>query len=123
MVDAKNLTIGTFVALSVILSGVIVTDTDNSYYCESKDLVGICDKLSSGIGTRCYFEDTYKYCPDGWKPLEGFVDNPVLNETIQKINIFGNTEVYICDVIDGEIESYSICVAPSGKEAYAGELI
>jgi len=74
MVDAKNLTIGTFIALSLILGGVIVTDADNSYYCPTKDLVGICDKLSGGLGTRCYYNSTYKYCPDGWKPLEDYVE-------------------------------------------------
>ena len=30
----------------------------------------ICEKLSSGLGTRCYFDDTYKICSEGWKKVD-----------------------------------------------------
>jgi len=33
-------------------------------------MVMICEKLSSGVGTRCYYEDTYKICKEGWVKME-----------------------------------------------------
>ena len=73
--DKKNLTIGIFITLTLLSSGAyFLTDGDNTYYCESRDLVGICEKLSSGIGTRCYFEDTYKTCSEGWKKVSDFIE-------------------------------------------------
>jgi len=65
---------GVFIALAVFSGAYYVADTDQAYYCESRDLVGICDKLSSGLGTRCYFNDTYKTCKEGWKELEEFIE-------------------------------------------------
>ncbi len=58
-----SLIIGTFV-----IGGIMLTD-DNVYYCESKNIVRSCDKLSSGIGTRCYFNETYKICKEGWQEV------------------------------------------------------
>lgn len=47
-----------------------LSQEDNAFYCADKDMVMICEKLSSGIGTRCYFNDTYKICNEGWKKIE-----------------------------------------------------
>ncbi len=69
----KKLTIGIAVALTLIFgSGAIyfIAQDDDAFYCESRNLVMLCEKLSSGIGTRCYYEDTYKICKDGWTKLE-----------------------------------------------------
>jgi len=73
--DNKNLTIGIFITLTLLSSGAyFLTDEDHTYYCESRDLVGICEKLSSGLGTRCYFEETYKNCAEGWKKISDFIE-------------------------------------------------
>ena len=73
--DKKKLTIGVFITLALLTTGYFVGDNDQAYYCESRDLAGICDKLSSGLGTRCYFNDTYKTCKEGWTKIDNFVEN------------------------------------------------
>ena len=71
MVTKTKLTAGVVLTLILAMSGTyFVAQDDDAYYCESKDMVMICDKLSSGAGTRCYFEDTYKMCNEGWTKLE-----------------------------------------------------
>lgn len=65
-----KLTIGTIVTLALIASGAFFVDMDaDAYYCESKDMVMLCSSLSSGTGTRCYYESTYKICREGWVEL------------------------------------------------------
>jgi len=67
MEDKTKLTIGIIITLLLASSGTYyLADGDDAFYCQSKDLVMICEKLSSGIGTRCYYEDTYKVCKEGW---------------------------------------------------------
>ncbi len=118
--DKTKITAGVFIALSVLLGGAVYFEShDDIYYCQSRDLVGYCEKLSSGTGTRCYFNDTYKSCPEGWKKIDEFIET---NNT-SSIFIFGNGEMYSCSVPDNKLNSYSVCVSPTGKEAYAGELI
>ena len=42
MADSKTITAGVFVALTLILSGMyVIEDKNNTYYCESKDIVGL----------------------------------------------------------------------------------
>ena len=66
-----KLTIGAIITLALAISGTYyLVDNDEAYYCESRDLVMICEKLSSGIGTRCYYENTYKTCKEGWVKIE-----------------------------------------------------
>ena len=67
-----QLIIGVIITLALITSGTYyLSQDDDAYYCEGRDIVMICEKLSSGIGTRCYYEDTYKVCSEGWVKLEG----------------------------------------------------
>ncbi len=73
MVDKQKLTMGIAIALTLILgSGAtyFIAQDDDAFYCESRNLVMLCEKLSSGIGTRCYFENTYKMCTEGWQKIE-----------------------------------------------------
>jgi len=68
---AKKLQIGVIITLAMLFGGVYyIAQDDDAFYCESRDIVMICEKLSSGIGTRCYHEDTYKICKEGWQKLE-----------------------------------------------------
>ena len=78
MEEKTKLTVGMIITMVALLSGTYyITLDDDAYHCESKDLVMICEKLSSGLGTRCYFEDTYKICSEGWQKLEtGAVTGP-----------------------------------------------
>ena len=65
------MTIGAIITLALAMSGTYyLSDGDTAYYCESKDMVMICEKLSGGSGTRCYFDETYKICSEGWLELE-----------------------------------------------------
>lgn len=71
MENKIKLTLGAIITLVLAISGTyFVADGDVAYHCESKDLVMVCEKLSSGVGTRCYFEETYKICKEGWVELE-----------------------------------------------------
>jgi len=68
--DKIKLTIGVIITLAMLTSTYYIAQDDDAYYCEAKDMVMICEKLSAGIGTRCYFEDTYKVCAEGWIKLD-----------------------------------------------------
>ena len=124
--DKKNLAIGLFVSISLILSGVIVVNNpDKTYICESKNLIGICDSLSGGIGTRCYYTINktkyWKVCPEGWKLYENKETETTTNITTNVI-IKANGKVWNCKTENGEINSYTKC--NSGKfEGYIGELL
>jgi len=76
MVDKKTITAGVFITLTLLLGGAyVMVDKDKTYYCESKDLVGYCEKLSSGIGARCYYNGTkYKTCNEGWQKIDNFIE-------------------------------------------------
>ena len=66
-----KLTIGIIITLILATSGTYyLSQDDDAYYCESRNMVMICEKLSSGIGTRCYYEETYKTCKEGWQKIE-----------------------------------------------------
>jgi len=73
MENKTKLTIGAMITLAMLIGSTatyFVSQDDDAYYCSSKDIVMICDKLSSGLGTRCYFGESYKVCSEGWEKLE-----------------------------------------------------
>ena len=71
MGEQKKLVIGAVITMAMFLSGAYyISLDDDAYYCEARDLVMICEKLSSGLGTRCYYSETYKICSEGWVNLE-----------------------------------------------------
>jgi len=122
METRTKLEIGVFITMALIASGAyFIGDGDQAYYCESRDLVGMCDSLSMGLGTRCYFNNTYKTCKEGWKPLADFMEQEPEEST--QIKVFENGELYECDVLNGQVNSYSKCFSPTEKEAYLGELV
>ena len=88
MENKIKLTIGTIITLILAMSGTYyVSQDDDAYYCESRNMVMICEKLSSGIGTRCYFAETYKKCDEGWQKieLEQEINTQVPGDSIQVI--------------------------------------
>jgi len=117
--QAIKISSGIFVALALIMSGAyIISDVENTYYCESRDLVGLCDRTTA---TRCYFNNTYKVCSEGWKPITDYVE--IQDNGDYFIGVYANGEVYSCLVTDNSINSYSKCTSQSNKEAYLGELL
>ncbi len=86
MEEKIKLTIGVIITLVLAVSGTYyVVDGDTAYLCESRDLVMLCEKLSGGLGTRCYYEDTYKKCSEGWIELEmGYQEPEIINESNYK---------------------------------------
>ncbi len=100
----KKLTIGMIITLALIMSGTYyLAQDDDAFYCESKDMVMICEKLSKinaeGTQTRCYFNETYKICREGWIYFE--------NTKIIEMN---DTE-FIC----GEESFIKECVSNNGQ--------
>ncbi len=78
-----KLTIGAIITLLLAMSGTyFIAQDDDAYFCESKDMVMLCEKLSSGLGTRCYFfseelnRTTYKICKEGWVKFESLEFEP-----------------------------------------------
>ena len=70
METKTKLTTGVILTLLLAMSGTYyLSQDDDAFYCESRDMVMLCEKLSSGIGTRCYFESTYKTCKGGWEKI------------------------------------------------------
>ena len=65
--------IGILAVLSLVL-GAGLLGQENVYVCEERQSAMICDSLSKvnaeGIQTRCYFNDTYKICKEGWIKFE-----------------------------------------------------
>lgn len=122
MENRTKLEIGVFVLMALLTSGAyFVGQEDQAYYCETSGLVGICEKLSSGLGTRCYFGDTYKTCSTGWQLIEKEIE-PVAPSAVQ-FEVFANGEVYTCSSAESRITSYTICTSPTNKGAYLGELV
>jgi len=120
MEQRTKLEIGAFITMALLITGAyFIGPSDNAYYCESLDQVRICDKLSSGLGTRCYFEDTYKICSEGWVKLENMTET----KPSETFDVFANGEIYTCEVINGRVNSYSHCISESNLEAYLGELV
>jgi len=79
MEDKTKLTIGVIITLAMILGSTAtyyIAQDDDAYHCEERDIVMICEKLSAGIGTRCYYtpeeatKQTYKVCTQGWVKIE-----------------------------------------------------
>ena len=68
--ENKTKLISGIIITLLLAGGYYVVDDDQAYHCIAKDLVMLCEKLSSGIGTRCYFEDSYKICREGWVKIE-----------------------------------------------------
>ena len=120
MEDRSKLEIGVFITMALLMSGAyFIGVDDDAYYCESKDIVAICEKLSSGTGSRCYFAETYKVCAEGWQKIE----QEIVLEPAQNFEVFANNELYSCEISNGRVNSYSMCVSPTQRSAYLGELV
>jgi len=97
MENKTQLTIGVIITLLLATSGTyFLTQGDNAYYCADKNVVLICEKLSAvndlGIQTRCYYEDTYKVCNEGWQKIE--IGQEIINPTIPQ------GKSYLCNQIN-----------------------
>lgn len=76
MVETKNIGLGIFMVLSVVLSGLYVNEVQDDDYslfkCEERDLVGNCFKLSA-TKKSCYYDkaepNRYKRCTGGWESI------------------------------------------------------
>ena len=114
--------LGTIITLAALISGVaggaISYDSDSTYYCESRDIVMDCDRLSSTAKT-CYYANTSKRCTEGWQSIDGFVEVGDLADIV-KVN--ANGKEWSCQAIDGFVQSYSRCTS-GVYEGYLGELV
>lgn len=64
------------VTLLMILSNAVtftLTEQPSVYYCQSRDLVYQCSRLSDSKVT-CYLQDSSaKRCTEGWQPITKFI--------------------------------------------------
>lgn len=122
METRTKLEAGTFILMALLIGGAFyIGQEDKAYYCQDRDIVGICDKLSSGLGTRCYYDDTYKTCSTGWKLINQTIETP--KPSAVEFEVFANGEVYTCRAADFRVTSYMVCASPTNKEGYLGELV
>ena len=82
----------------IIMGGMELTE-DKAMYCESRKIAMNCDRTTA---TRCYYDDTYKVCSEGWKPLKDLIyEVEVETEEAETINVAANGGIYSCIVEDG----------------------
>lgn len=112
------------VLLVAALSAVGYNITDQTYFCESRGIVMECARFS-GSGLRCYphliNRSGYKDCPEGWLKVEEPIE--IERNLSEEVEVFANAENYVCDIVEGKIDSYTKCLSETNKEAYLGELI
>ena len=93
-----KLAAGVVLTLILAMSGTYyIGIDDDAYYCEAKDMVMICDKLSSGVGTRCYFENTYKICKEGWVEIE--IGQEIKQESTEQTHTQPDKK-YLCNQVE-----------------------
>ena len=119
----------TWIGISVVLliSSLVAIGynfTDQTYFCEERGIVMDCARFSESE-LRCYPSLTtnigYKDCSAGWIKISEPVE--IEKDLSKEVKVFANGENYICEVIDGRIQSYSRCNSETNKEAYLGELV
>jgi hypothetical protein len=105
---------GMIILIAVVGTTYYITNLDQTYYCQDKNIVSMCFKLSSptnSISSRCYYNETlptkYYTCTSGWKFVKEF-PNIMNNLTITGIEITKSydenlKEVTISDNLNGEI--------------------
>ena len=78
----KTITLSALLILTslIVLGGVKLTDRD-IYYCESRDLVVQCNRISSTDKT-CYSDSGNKVCSEGWQRIVN--DIQINNPSVQK---------------------------------------
>ena len=91
MANTMPLIAGMVILLTLVGSTYYITNLDQTYFCEEKNVVSMCFKLSAptnGLSSRCYYNDVtptkYFTCSSGWKPLKNFP------ELMNNLTITGN---------------------------------
>jgi hypothetical protein len=115
--------LGGIVTLAMLIAGLagnqISFDSEKTYYCESRDIVLECHRLSSTAKT-CYFSNTSKRCSEGWKPIGEFIELDDGTANFVKVN--ANGKLWECETEGRFIQPYSKCYSGI-YEGYLGELI
>ena len=110
------------ITLAALVAGTAVGnltyDPDSTYYCESRDMVVECERLSS-TGLTCYFGDTYRRCSEGWEEISEFIE---VGAGADAVTVEANLKTWKCKTNGGKIGPYSECYA-GASEAYLSELI
>jgi hypothetical protein len=120
--DNKKPLAGLMVLTSFLsaLAGGAILGGNMAYYCESRDLLCLGDRLSS-TGKTCYYsvdgEEKRAVCTEGWTVADTGIQKPG-----ESIEIFGNGCLHTCEYQD-TLKTYDACTCENGQFAYAGELI
>ncbi len=81
MVELSKAMLAGIVSLTALIAGIggvaVQFDQSKTYYCDSRDMVVQCLRLST-TGSSCYYNDSmgvekYFRCSEGWKPIDKYV--------------------------------------------------
>ena len=79
MGETIPLVAGLVILIAALGAVYYITNLDQTYYCEDRNIVSMCFKLSAvsnGISSRCYYNESapnkYFTCSSGWKPIKDF---------------------------------------------------
>ena len=82
--EPKQLTAGVFIFLLAIGTLYVVLPGEEVYYCEDRNIVGLCDRLSKknaeGLQTRCYYNEStnqFKTCSSGWVKYKDTIEGNI----------------------------------------------
>lgn len=94
MVELSKAQLAGVVSLAMILAGTVtylIPEESSVFYCEDRDMVLQCDRLSS-TGKTCYLPDeSGKRCLSIWKPITNFLEQEI------KVNPIIVKDTPVCD--------------------------
>jgi len=111
---------GVIVTLLAVTSGqVIVTNWENTYYCEPENNVKECLSLSA-TNITCNTITGGDRCVGGtWRPISEYLKQP---EQLSQFKVNANNKEWICQIKEDRVTSYTRCFSDK-YEGYLGELI
>jgi hypothetical protein len=91
MAEKTPLIAGMIILLALVGTTYYISNIEQTYYCEDRNIVSMCFKLSNptnNISSRCYYNETiptkYFTCNSGWKNIKNFP------EIMNNLTITGN---------------------------------
>ena len=128
MADVKTIEysiIAAIIASITILGGISLSQDDNVYYCESRQLAMQCSRLSSTAITCYNAELGERRCSEGWQKITKSQTANAAGVEVGSdiVPVTANGKTYLCAVPRSEgNKAYAKCTAEYEGFAYFGEL-